>query len=387
MSSSTNRGSLVLIVALLATSACNGNGAVPAGSSAAANSASQAAGPSASVASPADNTSILKKLKKQVLIGSTVDPTNGDAGPHGLSIVQNNYVLKKGQLLVCNFDDKTGAPKGTTIELFNPDPSSSPATFVQSKDIEGCAGDVDSSANSVYGAGFTSGLVAGFGNTGTLIKTYGPPLAKPFSDVDAVCPPSKAHCLYSAEYIFVSDAKTGGIVKFSINYYGNQKPIQVASGFAVNNQPGWNALGPSGLAYTYDSDTLYIADGVDNTIVAFDHASDLLIKNEIVVQKGGKTFKCLHKKTTCGTLIYSGSPLDAPEAMTLLPNGNLVVANTEGGNTLVELTPAGKVLDTKVVDKSQTAGVFALAASGTDDSNTVLFYTDTNTNDLYELEP
>ena len=114
------------------------------------------------------------------------------------------------------------------------------------------------------------------------------------------------------------------------------------SGFAVNHKTGWSTLGPSGLQYWPKTDTLYVADGVDNTIVAFNNASELLVKDEIVVKKGGKTFKCKFPKTTCGELIYSGSPLDAPVAMTLLPNGNLIVANTDGGNTLVELTPDGK---------------------------------------------
>ena len=70
----------------------------------------------------------------------------------------------------------------------------------------------------------------------------------------------------------------------------------------------------------------------------------------------------------------------------IMPNGNLIVANT-GNNTLVEMTPKGKVLDTKVVDTSKTSGIFGVAAAGTSDSNTTLFYTDTNTNTLHELEP
>ena len=44
------------------------------------------------------------------------------------------------------------------------------------------------------------------------------------------------------------------------------------------------------------------------------------------------------------------------------------------------------MLDTKVVDTSKTSGIFGLAATGTKDSNTALFYTDTNTNTLHELE-
>jgi len=51
------------------------------------------------------------------------------------------------------------------------------------------------------------------------------------------------------------------------------------------------------------------------------------------------------------------------------------------------LTPAGKVLDKKVIDTSKPAGVFGLLAKGSTDSNTVLYYTDTNDNSVHELEP
>ncbi|HEY1428015.1 MAG TPA: hypothetical protein VGF18_00450, partial [Candidatus Tumulicola sp.] len=104
-----------------------------------------------------------------------------------------------------------------------------------------------------------------------------------------------------------------------------------------------------------------------------------------VVQPGGKTFKCVHPSATCATLVYSGSPLNAPVASALLPNGNLILANTKGGNTLVELTPTGKVLATKKLDTNKTADVFGLVVSGTSDSDTVLYYTNSVTNTLHEL--
>jgi hypothetical protein len=172
---------------------------------------------------------------------------------------------------------------------------------------------------------------------------------------------------------------------------GKAKMTQVISGFAVKGS-GWSALGPSGIQYNGTrtgnlcNDTLYIVDGVDNTVVAVSTASNLLQKNEIVVLPGGKKFKCAHPKDTCSTLVYSGSPLNAPVALALLPNGNLIVANTKGGNKLVELTPAGQVLATKTIDTSKTADIFGLVAAGTSDSDTVLFYTDTKTNTLHELK-
>lgn len=386
MMSYTSRAALAFVGTLFAASACNGNGPLPTNPSGAGNLASRASNANANVAltpddKPADNTSVLKKLKKDVVIGSTIDPTNGDKGPRSLSVVNVNYVFKKGQLLVCDFDDAAGtAGKGTTIDVFDPTPGSKPKTFTRSSDIEGCDGDAISAANNVYGAGLISGIDAGFTASGKLIKKYGKPIEKPLSDVDAYSPNS-----YAAEYIFTSDAKTGSIVSYTIGSYGFKGEKQVATGFAANNKTNWSRLGPSGLSYYAKKDILYIADGIDNTVVAFVNAGELLEKNEIVVLPGGKTFKCKYKKA-CGKLIYSGSPLNAPVAMTLLPNGNLVVANSKGGNTLVELTSAGKVLDTKVVDARKTPGIYGLTATGTSDNNTALFYTDRNTNTLHELE-
>jgi hypothetical protein len=367
--------------ALLATSACGGNATVPPG---------VVSAPGASSIVPNDTTSILKKLTKDVEIGSTVDRKNGDMGPRAISLARATFGLKKGQLLVCNFDDSAGtAGNGTTIEVLDPDPHSKPVTFTQSTKIEGCDGDAVTATNQVYGAGLVSGLVSRFDQTGKLEKSHGSPIKIPFADADAFCGEA-----YAPEDIYIGDSKTGSIVKLAFVPVssGNVRLTQVITGFGTNKSFGWSILGPSGIQYdsrktgSLCNDTLYIVDGVDNTVVAVSNASNLLEKNEIVVQPGGKTFKCAHPKSTCATLVYSGSPLNAPVASALLPNGNLIVANTQGGNKLVELTPAGKILDTKTIDTSTTAHVFGLLATGTSDSNTVLFYTDTETNTLQELE-
>ncbi|MGC9993472.1 MAG: hypothetical protein ABSD52_13915, partial [Candidatus Cybelea sp.] len=80
-----NRAVLVATVMALATPACGGNSAVPSSASA---GNSNAAGSRAAVASPEDKKSILKLLTKNVTIGSTVDPTNGDMGPRAISVLQ-----------------------------------------------------------------------------------------------------------------------------------------------------------------------------------------------------------------------------------------------------------------------------------------------------------
>ncbi len=383
------RRALIVAGALLATSACGGNGAVPA--SVGANGAfSQVGFDDAGSIAPADNTSILKKLKKDVVIGATVDSKNGDEGPRALSEVHlSRGALKKNQLLVCNFVDSAGtAGKGTTIEVLDPKPGSKPATFVQSTKIEGCDGNAVTAADNVYGAGMTSGVVEKFDYNAKAAKTYGPPIEEPLTDADADC-----SLPYAPEAMFVGDAKTGSVVKFAVGIYGLKKAVAVITGFAVKGS-GWRTRGPGGIQYNKTrirgnkcNDTLYIVDGVDNTLVAVSTASNLLTTGEIRVQPGGKSFVCKAKKFTCATLVYGGSPLDEPAALALLPNGNLVVANGKGGNTLVEISAAGKVLATKTLNGDKKAEVFGLLAAGTSDANTTLFYTDSAHNNVHELEP
>ncbi len=368
---------------LLATSAC-GTHAVP--SSGDANSpALQVSDARSNHNRPDDTTSILKNLTKNVTIGTTVDAKNGDEGPRALWIApgSSHGTLKKGQLVFCNFEDSAGnAGAGTTIEALNSTPGSQPVRFFQSESIKGCDGTaIHPRDGSVYASGLTSGKFDIIAKKGQLVRTYGGKLFKaPFADII-----TKPQQNFSPLYVYVGTTQ-GTIVSISTGFYGNGQATEVANGFAVS-KGSQDELAPSGFQYDNTSDTLYIVDGASNTVVAFDNASKLLDKDEITVKPGGKTFKCKYPKTTCGHLVYSGSPLNGPMASALLPNGNLIVANTKGtANTLVELTPGGKILDTKVVDTSAVQGIFGLAARGTSDSNTVLFYTDTNSNTVQELE-
>ena len=118
-----NAGWFALAASLVTFSACGGGGAAPNGAALSTLPSFQGASASAD-ARPFDSTSILKKLVKDVTIGSTVDPSNGDRGPRAISVVMTSYgELKKNQILVCNFDNsKGGVGKGTTIEKFSPAP-------------------------------------------------------------------------------------------------------------------------------------------------------------------------------------------------------------------------------------------------------------------------
>ena len=52
--------------------------------------------------------SLLKQLKKQVVIGSTVDPVNGAGNPYGLTVAPITAGdFTKGDLVICNFNAKS----------------------------------------------------------------------------------------------------------------------------------------------------------------------------------------------------------------------------------------------------------------------------------------
>ncbi len=243
MSSFNNRARMLVASILLATPACGGNAAVPTGDS----NPSPDFVRTTSAVGLTDTTSILKKLTKDVEIGSTVDSKNGDTGPRAISLVRSTFGLDKGQLLVCNFDDSAGtAGKGTTIEVFDPKPHSKPRTFTQSAKIAGCDGDAVTATNQVYGAGMVSGITAQFDQSGKFENRYGPPIEEPLADGDAFCGEA-----YAPEDIYVSDAKTGAIIKLAKPPVsgGRATETQVIAGFAVNSGSGWSVLGPSGIQY------------------------------------------------------------------------------------------------------------------------------------------
>ncbi|HEX4013505.1 MAG TPA: hypothetical protein VHX17_06400 [Candidatus Cybelea sp.] len=388
-----SRAFAALAIASMAMTACGGAGMTSMPASQPVMGNAQHLIDSGGVMPAADSTSILKKLKKDVTIGSTVDPKNGDKGPRAITVVPVNYgKLKKNQIAVCNFEDSKGtAGNGTSIEILAAAANSKPVNFVSNAKIKGCDGTSLTSGDQMYASGMTSGDLVWINQSGQIKKTYGNPFTMPIADVE-----TPQLYLYSPIYIFAGNADSGTIVNLSLGNYGTGHATEIINGFPVNKGKGWDAEGPSGFAYSCGqqqpaqqchnkNDTLYVADGDCNAIVAIDHVSSLLLKDEITVGSGCTSFTCLYPSTSCGKVVKTGSPLNKPFAATILANGNMIVANT-GNNTLVELMPTGKVLATKVVDKSKTPGIYSIYAVGTNDANTALYYTDTNSNELHKLE-
>src|SRR5215469_1802795 len=134
--------SIAAAAALAMLSACKSGNYSPLPSAAQAPSAQQFEN-QPFVEEPSDvspDTSILKQLKKQVVIGSTVDPVNGGQNPYGLTIAPVTAgAFTKGDLVICNFNAKSNVQgTGRSIVALHPSPGSKPMHVSGIKEIHGC---------------------------------------------------------------------------------------------------------------------------------------------------------------------------------------------------------------------------------------------------------
>jgi len=343
--------------------------------------------------------SILKSLTKQLVIGSTVDPISGDVNPYGLTVAGvTSGKIKKGNLSVCNFNAKSNVQgTGTTVEVLAPVPKSKPARFAQSSSLLGCSAVAIDQSGQTWATANVAKQVIVLSTSGKIAKTLkGGSYVHPWSVAYAT-----TGGLYPTIAVFVSDAATGSIIlaescqaSATCTYPGTA----IVTGFAVNGgQPG-SILGPSGLAFDPKNcvklggrpacGTLYVVDGKTNTVVAIHNALNLRKSKSIVVGSTGKTFS--GPQGSWASLVYAGKPLNGPISSALFYNGNLVLGNTldpNGKNLLIEISPAGQLLDNVNVDKGAAGALFGLVATGTTAATTKLYFNDDNANNLQVLEP
>lgn len=328
---------------------------------------------------PEDGTSILKQLKKQVVIGSTIDPKLGQLNPYGLTVAPStNGDFTKGDLVVCNFNAKSNVQgTGYTIVALHPKPGSKPRLVSDSKTLKGCDSLALGPSDDIWAAAFSANDNPVLSATGKLeVNIKGAPFDHPWGQVFAQSGSSAA--------FYATDAGNGDLIRINLTKTFTYDVI--AKGFAVNHGKPGSIFAPSGLTYDSNGDILYVVDGTNNTIVALSNVSTMPAGG-VIVEKGGRTFKGADAKDA--RLVFAGSPLNGPISATLLPNENLVVGNTgnpSGQNLMVELTPSGKVLDVRNVDKGASGSLFGIVATGTNDADTKVYFNDDNDNNLQVLE-
>ena len=324
--------------------------------------------------------SILKTLKKEVVIGSTVDPKFGQLNPYGLTVAPSTTGdFKKGDLVVCNFNDKKNVQgTGFTIVALHPKPGSKASLVTYGKTLWDATRWRSDPADDIWAAAWTANdnpIISATGKLEGNIK--GKPFNHPFGQIFA-SPTSGSPAFYE------SNAGDGTVVRINL---GSKFTFDViAKGFAVNHGMPGSIFAPSGLAYDASIDTLYIVDGTNNTVVAFDKVST--IPNDgIQVEKGGLKFK--GPSADQARVLFSGAPLNGPISSALLANGNLAVGNTSnpsGQNIIVEISRTGKVLATRNVDKGALGAIFGMVATGRSATDTKLYFNDDNHNELRVLE-
>ncbi len=212
---------------------------------------------------PQADTSILKKLKKQLVIGSTISPKLKQLNPYGLTVAPStNGAFTAGDLVVCNFNDK-GNVQGTgyTIVALHPTPGSSPRSVSEDKLLLGCDALALTAGDVIFAAAFAANDNPFLSDTGKLIANMkGVPFDHPFGQVYAQ--PTSGNAV-----IYESNAGNGTIVR--VNLSSTITFDVIAKGFAVNHGKPGGIFGPSGLAYNPTGDILYVVDGKSNTVVSF----------------------------------------------------------------------------------------------------------------------
>ncbi|MBV8726693.1 MAG: hypothetical protein JO233_02825 [Candidatus Eremiobacteraeota bacterium] len=348
----------------LALAACSGSGSSTGVLPSAGGSASSVVRTGATAAQANDNISILNTLTKETTIGSTVDPLNGDQNPYGLDIAHNSAgLIKEGDLIVCNFNDAANVQgNGTTIIALSQIPGSQPRRIAQNSVLKGCTEVALAPSEAPWASAFVANDNPIFSPNGTLITSLSNgPFHGPFGQVFA-----STQTPFGNASFYESNAGDGSIVRINITNAGFTFDT-IAHGFAVNHGAPGSILGPSGLQYRSDTDTLYIVDGANNTVVTFSGVSTIP-KNGITVS--GTTFGGPFKSRA--HLLFAGSPLNGPISSALFTNGHLIVGNTldpTGQNLMVELNNSGQVLATKNVDTGAAGAIFGMIASPNGDNH------------------
>ncbi len=313
---------------------------------------------------------VIDSLSTIATIGSTVDPINGDSNPYGLTIApKTGGQIKAGDLVVCNFNDSLNIQGlGTTIEVLRPELGSRPWRLIADPRLTGCAA-LAMGGSAPWAAALDANdnpIVSGAGVFLTSLNTFG--WTGPWGQVFVSGPKSPAA-------FYESNADDGSIVRINLGASLTSFTFdKIATGLPVNHGVPGNILAPSGLTYDPQRDVLYVVDGAVNALAAI-HNPATIPANGIIVTGNtvGGPFKSRVK------ILHVGAPLNAPISAALLFNGDIVVGNT-GDNLLLEYTPEGKLVGSRLLDSGVTGALFGIAASGTSAANTRIYFNDDNAN-------
>jgi DNA-binding beta-propeller fold protein YncE len=299
------------------------------------------------------------------LINSSTIPANGDINPYGVAFVPSSFpkggTIAAGDVLVSNFNNSANLQgAGTTIVKLTPTgpiaPPGMAATFFTSK-LAGL-----STALGVLRDGFvivgnvptTDGTFGTIGQGAIQIIDHKGKLVQTWTDAKFLDGPwdlavdDRGH----QASIFVSNVLSGTVARLDVAVSAKSLTLLhqtlIATGYTHVPNSAALVLGPTGLAYDQDEDTLYVASTADNKVYAIAHA------------------RSRTQPVTRGRVVFDDEHLRGPLALRFAPNGHLLTANGDAVNAdvlhpseIVEFTIDGQFVREYNVDSSQ-GGAFGL---------------------------
>jgi hypothetical protein len=315
---------------------------------------------------------VLPRLSLTPTLNISTSPANGDLNPYGVAFVPQGFAkggpLAAGDILVSNFNSSSNLQgTGTTIDRITPGGALS--TFFQ-----GPSGLGLTTALGVLKSGFvvvgnmptTDGTSATVqpGSLIVLDKT-GTQVLNLTDSTNINGPWDLAvHDSPVAPQVFISNVLTGTVSRLNFKISHGKISLvsstQIASGYTHRADPSALELGPTGLVFDSQKNTLFVASTADGAIYAIPRAN---------------TAKA---DTGLGTTVsQDGAHLHGPLGMTQAPNGDLIVANGDALNAdpnqpseLVEFTRTGAFVAQFSISSSPAAP-FGIALASTSKSITL----------------
>jgi DNA-binding beta-propeller fold protein YncE len=328
----------------------------------------------------------------QISVVSSTVPANGDVNPYGIARVpRSSGALVQGNILISNFNSSANLQgTGTTIVQISPSGSMSLFAQINASTLPTpCPGGIGlTTALAVLKSGWVivgslpttdgtaataqAGCLLVLDHNGNVVETFFGSLINGPWDMAAFDAGNFAE-LFVSNVLNGTVAANGSVVnqgtvtRLALTIPSGSMPILqsitvIGSGFSERTDPAALVIGPTGLALDNDSDTLYVADSLNNRIAAIHHP--------------------LFRMSSAGTgrTVSQGGALNDPLGLTVARNGHILTVNGDDG-FLVETTRGGKQVRTVLLDSSGSpAGAGALF--GLIDVNGSIYYVDDATNTL-----
>ena len=270
-------------------------------------------------------------------------PSNGDTTPYGLAFVPHDFpddaIISPGELLVSNFNSTTSAGQGTTIITVDPR-SGKTGLFFQGNSPIGFTlaltiarvGLVFAGSLPTSGGTAEPGPLYVFDAKGNLLTQLGSSHLVDGPWGMALNDRGNAAQLFVSNIFDTKDHFAGSITRLDVSLSASGitvlDAITIASGYTSAPDTAGTVVGPAGLAYDREDDTLYVAAEGDNAIYKLKGA--------------GTTTKNLGK----GKVVFDDQTvLHGPLGLIFAPNGDLITANADPAHFPPTATDPSEIIE------------------------------------------